>query len=534
MITQLYGHRCVSFRAECRAMQQRLIYCSVTIVFLKCCLFVDCYRILLVGPCFGYSSHLMELQAVGEALAQKGHEVYLPVSSAWVTFNKNAQRLSDSLIHELEFYVEPNVSSSIVSVDPTTLSIFETFRFVQKLMCENARFILQDDKFMELARQLNFDLAVVDRLPIAPCSFLVPHVLRIPYVSLGAIPHPYMGTLPTLPSIYENVFSPANRRSSFTCRLTNFISQVVGLTLMQYNIITCSYNDLLYKYAPEVDTWLKLIERSKIFFLTREYTLEVAQPMLPNIIAIPSLTFKEDVSLSAEFHKLMSSSADNGVIVVSFGTLVKTMRDDARVKFLQVFGRLTETVIWKMETNDSEYIQFPENVHVFSWIPQNGLLAHKHTKLFITHCGNNGQYESVYNGVPMIGFPLFAEQYHNADRIIEHGYGVTLNILTFTADDLFSAIQRVIANKTYKANVRKASAILRNYPMSPSDTVVHWIEHVIKYGDTHLQSNAKDLDWIEYLLFDVLSFCSLLAFLVAVPAIYMMRCCFHCLRRICC
>jgi UDP:flavonoid glycosyltransferase YjiC (YdhE family) len=36
-----------------------------------------------------------------------------------------------------------------------------------------------------------------------------------------------------------------------------------------------------------------------------------------------------------------------------------------------------------------------ENVLFLPWLPQNDLLGHPKTKLFITHCGKNGIFEAL-------------------------------------------------------------------------------------------------------------------------------------------
>ncbi|KAF0923046.1 hypothetical protein E2562_003280 [Oryza meyeriana var. granulata] len=49
-----------------------------------------------------------------------------------------------------------------------------------------------------------------------------------------------------------------------------------------------------------------------------------------------------------------------------------------------------------------------------SWAPQTAILGHVSVGCFVTHCGWNSTLESVSNGVPMVAWPLYAEQKMNA------------------------------------------------------------------------------------------------------------------------
>ncbi|KAI3693226.1 hypothetical protein L6452_33057 [Arctium lappa] len=56
---------------------------------------------------------------------------------------------------------------------------------------------------------------------------------------------------------------------------------------------------------------------------------------------------------------------------------------------------------------------------VTSWGPQIEILSHGATGGFLTHCGWNSVLESVVHGVPMIAWPLYAEQHMNAKVMTE-------------------------------------------------------------------------------------------------------------------
>ncbi|XP_022739571.1 anthocyanidin 3-O-glucosyltransferase 5-like [Durio zibethinus] len=54
------------------------------------------------------------------------------------------------------------------------------------------------------------------------------------------------------------------------------------------------------------------------------------------------------------------------------------------------------------------------------WAPQAEILSHPSIGGFLSHCGWNSSLESIVNGVPMIVWPLFAEQKMNATMLTEH------------------------------------------------------------------------------------------------------------------
>ena len=108
-------------------------------------------------------------------------------------------------------------------------------------------------------------------------------------------------------------------------------------------------------------------------------------------------------------------------------------------------------------------------------------------KLFITHSGTNGQFEALYHAVPMIGFPVFGDQFYNAKRIEYKGYGRGLDLHAFTADELVTNARAIIDDKSFKARITRASDIFKSAPDTPGERAAYWIEHVTKYGGAHLR-----------------------------------------------
>ncbi|KAG6781158.1 hypothetical protein POTOM_014047 [Populus tomentosa] len=62
-----------------------------------------------------------------------------------------------------------------------------------------------------------------------------------------------------------------------------------------------------------------------------------------------------------------------------------------------------------------------------SWAPQIQVLSHSSTGGFLTHCGWNSILESIVNGVPLIAWPLYAEQKMNS-VLLADGLKVALRV----------------------------------------------------------------------------------------------------------
>ncbi|GFS40044.1 UDP-glycosyltransferase 73B4 [Actinidia rufa] len=64
------------------------------------------------------------------------------------------------------------------------------------------------------------------------------------------------------------------------------------------------------------------------------------------------------------------------------------------------------------------------------WAPQVLILDHEAIGGFVTHCGWNSTLEGVSAGVPMVTWPVFAEQFYNEKLVTEVlRVGVSVGVL---------------------------------------------------------------------------------------------------------
>ncbi|MFG1949416.1 glycosyltransferase [Nonomuraea sp. NPDC048826] len=106
-----------------------------------------------------------------------------------------------------------------------------------------------------------------------------------------------------------------------------------------------------------------------------------------------------------------------------------------------------------------EEIKLAENMWGAEFLPQTKIIPQ--CDLVITHGGNNTTTEALHFGKPMILLPLFWDQYDNAQRVDELGYGVRLSTYTFTDEELTGALDRLLGDAELRAGLAAAGEEIR-------------------------------------------------------------------------
>lgn len=110
-------------------------------------------------------------------------------------------------------------------------------------------------------------------------------------------------------------------------------------------------------------------------------------------------------------------------------------------------------------TDPEELGTVPLNVEVHSWVPQRAIL--EQADAFVTHAGMGGCGEGLLAAVPMIAVPQGAEQFANADRLVELGVARRVDTADATAQTLRTALHDLVTDPERVIRSRQLQAAAR-------------------------------------------------------------------------
>lgn len=107
-----------------------------------------------------------------------------------------------------------------------------------------------------------------------------------------------------------------------------------------------------------------------------------------------------------------------------------------------------------------EEFELADNMWGAEFLPQTRILPL--VDLVITHGGNNTTTEALHFGKPMILLPLFWDQYDNAQRVDEQGFGIRLDTYRFTPEELQGAVRSLLADTALRERTAAVGADIRS------------------------------------------------------------------------
>ncbi|XP_018011584.1 UDP-glucosyltransferase 2 [Hyalella azteca] len=466
---------------------------------------VNAYNILLAVPIASKSLHNL-FTAIGENLVNANHTVTLLTS-----FPPSFSHPNFSSLNVLGEVPQPKYNvfemrDITKAIEKFTQEIF----FIGGIMWDN-------EEVKEVWNKRNsFDAFLTPSYANEICMpFLLNYTGHYMIVSTPGVEYSAMSMagnwLP--PSVVPSMILPYDEYMSFFERTVNVIA-IPFLYFYTKSFYFSYQQKFMEQKFPEIGSLESYYSRARLTLINGHPALDSPVPLLPSQVEIGTINAKPAKPLPNDLEEFMASSGAHGVIYFSIGSIAESADIPIRAKleFVEAFRRLPQKVVWKYEGSD---LELPPNVLTRAWLPQQDILGHPKTRLFISHCGNLGTQEAKYHGVPVLAVPVAFDQPRNAARMVRKKLALSLEWQTLTAQAIVDAVNELVNDTTYGARLRTISAVLQDQKESPGARAVWWIEYVIRHhGAPHLLYPGKRLHFLQYVSADVLLFIAVCCYVV--------------------
>ncbi|CAL8110081.1 unnamed protein product [Orchesella dallaii] len=247
------------------------------------------------------------------------------------------------------------------------------------------------------------------------------------------------------PNFVPCSFAAFGDRMNFKQRVLNFIAECFMLTITRVQWVPYLSRDHLGSDVPDVD---EIDKNVTLLLMNTHFSLTYPRPLLPDVVEVGGHL----VGREKWVHSVQSR-------------LNCTTKRFADCDEQNVFSKLKQKVIWKWDGDLPGEI--PANVKVAKWLPQQDIslfqeayllgnnnnsifqkyvTGHPNIKILITHGGLFSTQEAVFHGLPLIGFPFFADQDLNIIQAEKAGFALSLEINDFTEEMLENAINKILTD----------------------------------------------------------------------------------------
>ncbi|XP_053673814.1 UDP-glucosyltransferase 2-like [Anopheles nili] len=491
-------------------MRLRTVFCGSFLLLSGLLAIADGYNILLLVPFPGLSHWLMLKHFIRE-LTDRQHEI---TCITGFPYGEPLEHYHEVLIDPpypiretfpVESLFAANQTSDFVKLDMYWEMGINTSKY--GLESKNVRdFIRRDD--------LHFDLILAEQF-FQESWLMFAHKYNAPIVTISTYGYSdffdrIMGTqtpwsfVPHMVLSFDDDMSYADRMYNAIVSLTDYAYRYFWYLPEQDTIAQEAFGYLARTKGPLPSVY-ELEQSISVILVNHHPILSTPRPTIRGLVDIAGAHIRSPKPLPDDLQKFMDE-AQHGVIYFSLGAYMQSaqMPIEKRNAILKVFGSLQQRVIWKFE-DDSFQATVPPNVMIRKWAPQNDILAHRNTVLFIAHGGQFGTFEAMHHGVPTLFMPFFGDQDRNADRAIKKGFAEKMMFTDITEETFGNNVRAMTKDKSYYDNAKHVSKLFQNRLVDPMQESIFWIEYVAHYkGAPHLKSKSTQLYWFQHLMLDVL------------------------------
>ncbi|KAJ9081918.1 hypothetical protein DSO57_1009909 [Entomophthora muscae] len=275
---------------------------------------------------------------------------------------------------------------------------------------------------------------------------------------------------------------------------------------------------------------------------------EAAAPVGTNIRMIGPIRVKSAFTLTPDLLSFLD--AHPRTIYIAFGTKVVLADFDIdnllKGTLAALDAGVIDGVVWGLSSTTQE--EFPKeisfnntvistqelfnsqhpDIRLLAWAPQDAILNHKNTRLFLSHGGLESAFEAIFSGTPILCMPFFSDQPRNARKLEDAGISQYVDRIAATPASVTRQITEMLedVDGSISNNVRRMQ-ILAQIGSRRKELGADAIEEYVytaricrqsqkhRYGEIpceakHLVPADRDMSYITSSLMDVYFFAGIL------------------------
>jgi UDP:flavonoid glycosyltransferase YjiC (YdhE family) len=369
---------------------------------------------------------------IGQVLLERGHRVVFVLEESFAGsleaqgFEERLMRLGPPPEHEEEpgqFWKDFIRDTAPVFRKPTIEQLAAFVEPTWRALCDGARYV--DERLREILDEVRPDVAVEDNVVCFPA---LQHAGR-PWARIVSC-NPLELKDPDIAPVFSGY--PEDDRSGWAAFRDEYAAVTAGLHA-EFSAF-CEERGAPPLPAGEfihASDWLNL------YLYPAEVDYPRAHPLDPTWHRLDTCV-RRPPQLEHELPERIAGG-DGALVYVSLGSL-GSADVDLMQRLVDVLSRAPHRFVVSKGPQHAEF-ELADNMWGEEFLPQPALLPL--ADVVVTHAGNNTTTECFHFGKPMVALPLFWDQYDNAQRVHETGFGVRLPTYAFDDADLLGAIDRL-------------------------------------------------------------------------------------------
>ncbi|KAF9416405.1 hypothetical protein HW555_006252, partial [Spodoptera exigua] len=431
---------------------------------------IECSRILAVFPT-PLISHQSVHRLIVHELLQRGHDVVLITPLPEYSKGDSTQNLTEIDISNVTNQVwNKQYEESYINKDFKSILQIATKVVEKQFECDEIKSFINNNETFDLLlletwiRPTLFWTYVYDVPVISVSSF---RSLFNNYVNMGGAIHPLLH--PT--SLQRNVWNK------------NFWQKI--LALKEYWKLDSVLNELeieedalakrLFGEVPPLKEQMKKVE---LLVLNVHPAWQGARPVPQNVVHLGATHLQDEnqtMHISPQLEEYLELSTA-GVVYASQDTNIGSsmLPEHLKRKLIRAFSKLSCPVLWNCDEDIKD-------------LPYNQSID-----------------EAIASSVPVLGLPQTEDQWRNAELLVHHEVGATVDLETISDEELRNIIEDTMKNESYRTNMHRLRTAIFDAPAPAQVRAANAIEYVLRHSSAMIVSPSRHIPWFQYFEIELL------------------------------